>query len=63
MDLEGTNDDMLRNTLTHLYFKYKDEKRIPHYEKENVLHLYASYKGNSYVSTIVEEMKSWEEII
>jgi beta-mannanase len=61
--MEGTNDDMLRNTLTHLYFKYKDEKRIPHYEKENVLHLYASYNGNSYVSTIVEEMKSWEEII
>lgn len=62
-DMEGTNDDILRNTLTHIYFKYKDEKKIPHYEKENVLHLFARYKGNSYVATIVEEMKTWEEII
>ena len=62
-DMEGTNDDILRNTLTHIYFKYKDEKKIPHYEKENVLHLFARYKGNSYVEAIVEEMKTWEEII
>lgn len=62
-EMEGTNDDILRNTLTHIYFKYKDEKKIPHYEKENVLHLAARYKGNSYVHTIVDEMKSWEEII
>lgn len=62
-DMEGTNDDILRNTLTHIYFKYKDEKKIPHYEKENVLHLFARYKGNSYVATIIEEMKTWEEII
>jgi len=61
--MEGTNDDILRNTLTHIYFKYKDEKKIPHYEKENVLHLFARYKGNSYVEAIVEEMKTWEEII
>lgn len=62
-DMEGTNDDILRNTLTHIYFKYKDEKKIPHYEKENVLHLFARYKGNSYVAAIVDEMKTWEEII
>ena len=56
-------DDMIRNPLTHIYFKYKDAKKIPHYEKENVLHLFARYNGNSYVHTIVDEMKSWEEII
>lgn len=54
---------MLRNTLTHIYFKYKDEKKIPHYEKENVLHLATRYKGNTYVHGIVEEMTKWEEII
>ena len=62
-EVEGTNDDMIRNTLTHIYFKYKDDKKIPHYEKENVLHLAARYKGNSYVHTIIDEMKAWEEII
>lgn len=61
--VEKTNDDMIRNTLTHIYFKYKDQKKIPHYEKENVLHLFARYNGNSYVHTIVDEMKNWEEII
>lgn len=63
LEVEGTNDDMLRNTLTHIYFKYKDEKKIPHYEKENVLHLAARYKGNTYVHSIVDEMKTWDEII
>lgn len=62
-EVEGTNDDMLRNTLTHIYFKYKDEKKIPHYEKENVLHLAARYKGNTYVHSIVDKMKTWDEII
>lgn len=63
LEVEGTNDDMIRNTLTHIYFKYKDDKKIPHYEKENMLHLSARYKGNSYVHTIIDEMKTWEEII
>lgn len=63
LEVEGTNDDMIRNTLTHIYFKYKNDKKIPHYEKENVLHLSARYKGNSYVHTIIDEMKAWEEII
>lgn len=62
-EVEGTNDDMIRNTLTHIYFKYKNAKKIPHYEKENVLYLSARYKGNTYVHTIVDEMKSWEEIV
>lgn len=62
-EVEGTNDDMIRNTLTHIYFKYKNAKKIPHYEKENVLYLSARYKGNTYVHTIVDEMKNWEEIV
>ena len=63
---EANDLAMIRNTLTHIYFKYKDEKKIPHYEKENVLYLFARYdalKGNSYVQQIINEIKSWEEII
>ena len=57
---------LLRNTITHIYIKYKDTKKIPHYVKENVMYLFAQYKilnGNSYVAQIVREMKEWEEII
>ena len=57
---------IIRNTITHIYFKYKDEKKIPHYEKENVLYLYERYKelhGNSYVKNIIQQIESWEEII
>ena len=57
---------LLRNTITHLYFKYKVDKKIPHFEKENVMYLYARYEalgGNSYVKGIVREIESWEETI
>ena len=57
---------ILRNTITHIYFKYKDQKKIPHYEKENVLSLYERYDalgGNHYVHNIINEIEGWEEII
>lgn len=57
---------IIRNTITHIYFKYKDQKKIPHYEKENVLYLYERYKelqGNSYVKNIIQQIETWEEII
>ena len=56
---------LIRNNITHIYQKYCKEKKIPHYEKENVLYLYEEYKklkGNSYVQNIVNEIKAWEEI-
>lgn len=37
---DETDLAILRNTITHIYFKYMDTKEIPHYEKENVLFLY-----------------------
>lgn len=37
---DETDLALLRNTITHIYFKYSDTKRIPHYEKENVLYLF-----------------------
>lgn len=63
---DKTDLAILRNTLTHIYFKYKDAKKIPHYEKENVMYLFEQYTtlgGNSYVKQIVDEVKDWEEII
>ena len=67
MDLKDRTDlAILRNTLTHIYFKYKDLKKIPHYEKENVMYLFEQYSslgGNSYVKQIVDEIREWEEIV
>lgn len=57
---------LLRNTITHIYFEYKDDKKFPHFEKENVLSLFEQYErlgGNSYIKSIVAEMKAWEEIV
>ena len=57
---------LLRNTITHIYIKYKDTKKIPHYVKENVMYLFTQYKvlnGNSYVAQIVSEIQTWEEMI
>lgn len=59
-----TDQALIRNTITHIYIKYKDKKKIPHYEKENILSLFEQYKklkGNSYIKQIVNEMKTWEE--
>ena len=63
---EETDLAILRNTITHIYFKYMNEKKIPHYEKENVIYLFARYRelgGNHYVKQIVSEIESWQEII
>lgn len=67
MDNSDTTDlVVIRDRITHIYMKYCEKKQIPHYEKENVLSLYEQYKklkGNSYVKTIINEIKTWEEII
>lgn len=63
---EQTDLAILRNTITHIYFKYKDDKKIPHFEKENVLSLYENYErlgGNSYTHDLVNKIKEWDEII
>lgn len=63
---DETDLAILRNTITHIYFNYKDAKKIPHYEKENLMSLYGQYEklgGNSYIKTIVAEMTEWEEIV
>lgn len=64
--VEENDIAVIRNTITHIYFKYKDVKKIPHYEKENVSALYERYEslnGNHYIKNIMKEMETWEEII
>lgn len=64
-DNDQTDICMLRNDITHIYYKYKDTKKIPNYEKQNVMLLWERYdakKGNHYVKSIIKEMEQWEEI-
>ena len=63
---DETDLAILRNTITHIYFKYKDTKKIPHFEKENVVSLYTQYEklgGNSYIKDLMRKISEWEEII
>lgn len=49
----------LRNTITHLYYKYMNIGEIPSLERENVSFLcnaYFSLDGNSYVRQCYEEL-------
>lgn len=64
---EGKETDLaiLRNTITHLYYKYSKDKALPAYERENLYSLYQQYSelgGNSYIHWVFEEMKEWEVI-
>lgn len=53
----------LRHSITEIYEKYKDEKRLPIHVKEDLCSLYSQYRnfnGNSYIISLMEEMKKWE---
>ena len=54
---------MLRDTITHIYYKRVNSGEIPVYEMEDLVHLYESYKalgGNSYVKNLYDQMtKEW----
>ena len=54
---------MLRHEITDLYYKHLVDKRLAAYEKEDMLKMAKAYEknhGNSYVQTIVSEMKEWD---
>lgn len=62
---QGKETDLaiLRNTITHLYYKYLPEKAMPHYERQNLISLYNQYAdldGNSYIHGLYEIMLEWE---
>ncbi|MCI8609017.1 MAG: hypothetical protein HFE73_05190 [Firmicutes bacterium] len=52
---------ILRNTITHLYYKYSQHGSIPPLERENITYLYHAYislEGNSYITQCYEEVMS-----
>lgn len=54
---------ILRNTITTIYYNHLEDKKLAAYEKEALLKMFEAYKGwggNSYVYTIIEEMKNWD---
>ena len=64
-DNDETDLAILRNTITHIYYKYRDSKEIPYFEKENVMMLYERYEkkgGNSFVHTIIDDIAKWKVI-
>jgi hypothetical protein len=55
----------LRSDMLHIYYQYKDEKKIRQYEMENFVYLYKAYKalwGNSFIDKIYNEVMSWEVV-
>lgn len=65
-DSKETDISLLRHDITALYHKYKDDKKIPVYAKQDWLSMYERYRklgGNSYVKNITRTMNNeWEEI-
>lgn len=62
---DESNKGLLRDSITKTYYKYRRRKQIPIHEMENIERLYDTYqkyKGNSYVSSIIEVMRDWEEL-
>lgn len=51
---------LLRSAITSKYYVYTELGTIPTYEKENLTYMYEQYKrmgGNSYITTIMEEIE------
>lgn len=56
---------LLRNSVTRIYYAYLPNKAIPAHEYKNMIFLSEAYEnlgGNSYVTTIVANMKEWETL-
>lgn len=55
----------LRSDMLHIYYQYRETKKIRQYELENFVHLYKAYKalrGNSFIDKIYKEVMTWEVI-
>lgn len=60
--LARSSNDVLRREITKIYYKYLPYKKLPRYLKEELFVLYQDYKeqgGNSFITEIYEEMKTW----
>ncbi len=54
---------MLRHEITDIYYNHLEDKKLAAYEKEDLIKMAEAYEknhGNSYVQTIVKEMKGWD---
>ena len=54
---------LLKSQLTNTYFVYNELKTIPDYVYQNfldMLEVYESLGGNSYIHTIARKMEQWE---
>lgn len=54
---------LLKSQLTNTYFVYNELKEIPDYVYQNfldMLKVYESLGGNSYIHTIARKMEQWE---
>ena len=53
---------LLRSEIVRTYYRHLDEKKMRQYEFENLNKCYLAYTkngGNSFVTHIYEEMKTW----
>ena len=65
-NMEESKENMtaiLRHDITEIYFRYKATQKLPSNVKNDVLSLYERYEkmgGNSFVHSLIDEMKNWE---
>lgn len=54
---------LLRASMVSTYYRYKNTKKIPYYEKESWYSEFESYTqlgGNSFIKDIKKEIDNWE---
>ena len=54
---------LLKSQLTNVYFVYNELKQVPDYVYQNFLDMLVVYEtlgGNSYIHTIAKKMEDWE---
>lgn len=62
--LEDASRQRCRDQIKSVYYKYCDKKVIPLFERKTIDYNYQIYtekfEGNSYITTLYEEMLKWE---
>lgn len=64
-DIRDGQRCLLRNEMTKIYYRHREERKIRQFEYENFDFLYKAYKrlkGNSFVDHIRKEVEEWEVI-
>jgi len=63
--LTESSKDMMRQRIMSIYHRYKNDRKMPLYERETLNELYKDYKkekGNSYIDKYYFRMEKWETI-